>query len=559
MTPTATALFDFWEIQFGFDPFSAEGESGAGGDPDNDGRTNGTEFVALTHPRGLHTRYFAEGATGAFFDTRIALVNPGPTSASVLLRFRTSAAAGVVQFVTVPRQLARDGVARFSQLSRSDDGGAATGDREFSIDDRIRRAHRRRPDDDVERLRIRQSRGDQPAGRVHLVPRRGRHALGIQPVLSDPQPERTATTVQVTYLLPAPTAPIVKSHEVPANSRFNIWVNQEGAPLASTDVSAVITAPTERPIIVERAMYRDAAGQVFGAGHSSGGVTAPSTNWFLAEGATGSYFDMFVLIANPNASDATVTATYLLPSGQTVVKTYNVGARSRFNIWVDLEGAALANTAVSTTLVASVPVIVERSMWWPNGDANWFEAHNSPGATVTGTKWALAEGEVGGARSTETYVLIANTSAWRGPRRSRSCSRTARRPPTHSRWRPAAASTSTCGPSFPQAVGKRFGVIVESVGVRRRKSSSNARCTQTPMASSGRPAPMPSRHDCSEAGRARSPARAARAPPLPSNPRSDCVLLGSLCFLFPASSSVLSPLSSPPSSLLRPPSWWGPS
>ena len=95
-------VFDFWEIQFGFDPFSAEGESGSGGDPDNDGRTNGTEFVALTHPRGLHTRYFAEGATGAFFDTRIALVNPGPTSASVLLRFRTTAATGVVQFVTVP-------------------------------------------------------------------------------------------------------------------------------------------------------------------------------------------------------------------------------------------------------------------------------------------------------------------------------------------------------------------------------------------------------------------------------------------------------------------------
>ena len=25
----------------------------------------------------------------------------------------------------------------------------------------------------------------------------------------------------------------------------------------------------------------------------------------------------------------------------------------------------------------------------------WYEAHNSPGATTTGTRWALAEGEVG--------------------------------------------------------------------------------------------------------------------------------------------------------------------
>ena len=87
-------IFDFWEIEFGFDPFSAEGENGSGADPDNDGWTNGTEFVALTHPRGFHTRYFAEGATGAFFDTRLALLNPGPVTASVLLRFRTSAGTG---------------------------------------------------------------------------------------------------------------------------------------------------------------------------------------------------------------------------------------------------------------------------------------------------------------------------------------------------------------------------------------------------------------------------------------------------------------------------------
>ena len=104
-------------------------------------------------------------------------------------------------------------------------------------------------------------------------------------------PGSAATTVQVTYLLPAPAAPIVKSYPVAANSRFNIWVNQEGGPLASTDVSAVITAPAGTPIIVERAMYRDAGGQVFGAGHNSAGITTPSTNWFLAEGATGSYFD----------------------------------------------------------------------------------------------------------------------------------------------------------------------------------------------------------------------------------------------------------------------------
>ena len=42
-------------------------------------------------------------------------------------------------------------------------------------------------------------------------------------------------------------------------------------------------------------MYMDTANppQVFGAGHDGAGVTATNTRWFLAEGATGVFFDMF--------------------------------------------------------------------------------------------------------------------------------------------------------------------------------------------------------------------------------------------------------------------------
>ena len=45
---------------------------------------------------------------------------------------------------------------------------------------------------------------------------------------------------------------------------------------------------------------------------------SPSPRWFLAEGATGDYFDLFVLMANPTDTAATVDATYLLPDGTTV-------------------------------------------------------------------------------------------------------------------------------------------------------------------------------------------------------------------------------------------------
>src|SRR4029079_17740868 len=136
----------------------------------------------------------------------------------------------------------------------------------------------------------------------------------------------------------------------------------------------------------------------------------------LAEGATGDFFDTFVLIANPNAEAANLAVTYLLPNGTTVNRTYQVGPKRRYTIYVDQESSRLANTAVSITVRSTngVPVIVERAMWWPGPayGANWWrEGHSSPGSTVTASRWALAEGEQDGPDSAETFVLIANTGA----------------------------------------------------------------------------------------------------------------------------------------------------
>lgn len=103
-------------------------------------------------------------------------------------------------------------------------------------------------------------------------------------------------------------------------------------------------------------------------------------------------------------------------------------------------------------------------MWWPGPAATWREAHNSPGATATGTKWALAEGQVGGPNAAETYILIANTSAFAGSAKvtllfedGTTSEQTFALNP-NSRFNVAVAST------FPAAAGKRFGAIVESGG-----------------------------------------------------------------------------------------------
>jgi hypothetical protein len=276
-------------------------------------------------------------------------------------------------------------------------------------------------------------------------------------------PNDQAVDVEVTYLLPT-AAPIVKTYPVGPNARYNVWVDAEGPTLESTDVSAKIVGTL--PIIVERAMYLDKPGQVFGAGHESAGITAPATEWFLAEGATGDFFDLFILVANPGETAAAITATFLLPDGTSIVKTDSVAPQSRFNLWVDTLDDRLRDTAVSTIITSTngVPIIVERAMWWPGPTpASWAEAHNSAGLTTTGRKWALAEGEVGGRRGLETYILIANPGGADtarvtlyyedGTRESKNI------------FLPASSRTNVAvAAEFSNSVGWRFAAVVEALG-----------------------------------------------------------------------------------------------
>lgn len=445
-----------WETRFGLDPNSADPANGASGDPDGDGVTNAQELANGTHPRGFFTRYLAEGATGDFFDLSVALVNPNPISALTLLRFLRTTGSPVSHYLPInsntratinPESLAGLEATAFSTVVESDQPIVV--DRTMTWDAGGYGSHA-------------ETSLAAPSTTWYLA--EGATHSGFNLFYLIQNPGGTLAQVQVTYLLPSPAAPVVKTYQVAGNARFTIWVNQEDDGLSSTDVSAVITSTNGIPVIVERAMYRDANGQLYGAGHESAGLSALSTNWFLAEGATGDFFDLFILIANPGSTDAAITATYLLPTGQKVTKSYGVAANSRFNIWVDLEGSELANTAVSTTLTSNVPVIVERSMWWPFGSATWFEAHNSPGATATGTRWALAEGEVGGAHTTQTYILLANTSAFPG---SATVTLLFEDGTTTAKTFPLAASSRVnvdVGFEFPAATARRFGAVVESIG-----------------------------------------------------------------------------------------------
>ncbi|HTV01267.1 MAG TPA: hypothetical protein VMF13_12040, partial [Luteitalea sp.] len=224
-------------------------------------------------------------------------------------------------------------------------------------------------------------------------------------------PTTEAAQVKVQYLL-ATGERIEKVHPVAPLSRTNIWVNKDDPKLEAAEMSATLTSLNGVPVVVERSMYRHSATETFAAGHNSAAVEAPAMRWFLAEGATGGTFDEFVLIANPNASPATLTVSFLRAGQAPIVQTHVAPALSRLTLWVDEAAPELANAEVSVVVesVTPTPVVVERSMWWratPSGE--WVESHNSRGATSTASRWLVADAEAGGAGDASTYVLVANT------------------------------------------------------------------------------------------------------------------------------------------------------
>jgi hypothetical protein len=383
---------DRWETLFGVTDPTA--------DPDGDGQTNAQEEDAGTHPNGQIRRFLAEGATGAFFHTEIALANPGP-AATVVLTFDRGDGTRTRRPIAIPagRSAVID-VGAVSGFESADVSATVESDRLLAV----QRSMSWGSPGGVVYGSHAETATPSPSPTWYLT--EGSTVLGFELfyLLQNPQPSVTHATVR--FLLPSGTT-ITRTYDLPPASRTTIYVNQV-AGLDETDVSGDITA--DAPIVVERSMYRSLPGQPFALGTDSIGVPAANTSWFLAEGATGTFFDLYVLIANPGNTDATVLAQYAKPDGSVVTQTYTVRAHSRFSVYVDgIPG--LENTSVATTLtsISPVPIVAERAMYWPGGFFDYYEGHTSAGSTTTALQWLVAGAESGGPDAAQTFVLIANT------------------------------------------------------------------------------------------------------------------------------------------------------
>jgi hypothetical protein len=273
-------------------------------------------------------------------------------------------------------------------------------------------------------------------------------------------PQTSTVTATVDYLLEG--APkVTRTYDVPALSRRTIDAASDAA-LVNHSFGMVVTFT--QPGLAERAMYFG-TDPLWRGGHASAGVSAPSATAFIAEGATGAFFETFILIANPQPADVNVELTFLRQGEAPIAMSRTVGASSRLTLNIETLDPGLANAAVATSITASAPVIVERAQYWPDPAPQWYEAHGSPALQASGLKWGLAEGRVGGASNYQTYILLANTNPSADAHVSITFLRESGAPFTKTFTVPASQRFNVGtgpGTDVPELVDERFGALITS-------------------------------------------------------------------------------------------------
>lgn len=409
-------LDDTWEALFHL-PALGTDAGGPFGDPNGDGVINAEAFRRGLHPTGQPIAYFAEGATG-FFTTRISLLNDGETTSAAVAHWQT--ADGREATHTMPLGARRVGVADASTQGGLPSAEFAT---RIIADGPLVASRTMTWQAGASPHGSHSERGLASPGTVWYFAEGATTAFELFYLVQNASSTQTAD-VQIEYLVAGQGAR-ASSALVPAGGRRTIWVNQV-AGLSSAELGATFTSANGVPIVVERAMYTRGASPVFPAGHAVAGEPTLSVRWFFAEGATGSYFDTFLAVANPYDTPLDVEYRVYLPDGSTTGAPLRfrrtAAPRERLTIWLDQEvtdeGVSLAaQGGLSVELTAARPFIAERAMWWPGSFATWHEGHASTGfAEEPAAQWRLAGGEVhmppyGVDPPIDTYLLLANLRA----------------------------------------------------------------------------------------------------------------------------------------------------
>jgi CSLREA domain-containing protein len=413
--------------------------------------------VNFTARRATFTRYLPEGATGSFWGTSISLLNAGTTATTATMSFLLP--DGTKKQIDVPMTAPGHAVidpstteglesATFSTVVESTEPLAVSRTTRWG-DQRELGAHAEQA---LNEPRMSWYFAEGTTGCFDLF------YLLVNPNASPAE-------VEITFVRRAPELPIVKRYTIGAFSRSTIRVNEEEG-LSSAEVSARIEGLNGQPIVAERAMYSRCFGANWRGGHDAVASEAPSSDWFFAEGATGNFFDLYLLLANFGTQTSNVEIDYLFDNGSTLTKQYDVPAGSRVTVDVANESPELSSAAVSAIVRApnAAPVVAERAQWWPHGA--WYEGHVSAGVVQPGIEWQIAGAEVGGSHDAQSFLLIANTSDGPASAQVRVVFNDGTTEMLSEPIALGARSRTTLSlrEAFPNSADRTFGVVIESLG-----------------------------------------------------------------------------------------------
>jgi autotransporter-associated beta strand protein len=344
----------------------------------------------------------AEGATGTFFDEDILIANPNTVEAPVTLTFNLPGGGTIVEQRIVPAQArATVRVDEIAGLEETSPSVVVVSDQGLPLA--------------VERTMFWDAThyGGHTANAVAGPATRWLFAEGAQGFTNTflllGNPNDASVDAKITFLREN-EPPVTDTITLEPKSRTTVNASTY-AELQERAFGMVVEA--SQPIAAERAMYfATTPARLWSGGHANAGVLSPSTSWLHPEGASGSFFTTFILMSNPWNTRATVKLRFLLPEGDPIEITRTIEPMQRLTVNPAAEGIpALENTAFSTVVDSSIPIVSERVMYWPGDDTPLGEGHASSGLTSTALDWGLAEGRVGGANAYATYIELANPGA----------------------------------------------------------------------------------------------------------------------------------------------------
>lgn len=230
----------------------------------------------------------------------------------------------------------------------------------------------------------------------------GTNAWGFSTQISIQNPNNSPVEVTVT-LMPKGAANVTEKLTLPPNSQTTLTNDHLTERLGGQkDFSTKIEATDKsKAIAVDRTMEWTGEGASAPEGHASTGVTSPAKTWYLPEGSTSWGFETWLLIQNPNSSEASVDVTYMIEGSETKTVNHKVPANSRESFSMQND---VGTKDASIKVVSNLPVIPERAMYRNNKR----EGHDSIGTTSPANDFYLAEGAVGYDSGYITYVLVQN-------------------------------------------------------------------------------------------------------------------------------------------------------